>query len=208
MGRRPLRCPVRKMVSTYDGAPLGRLVWLLAGSYRLGSIKATISRRDAVIQKGDSMALHRVSGTHGIDDRNLSVLVPMPADRQPTCGPNVRLKRNISVCDADGNVLRGPAGGRRRKANPEDGEYLADRRTRINVKVHSALRGAENPLALGDAVFRKPFEPDIENGWRPNMAKRGNRFDHLVALYRAGYEIRGESARTMRRIAEKAAKLG
>jgi hypothetical protein len=155
------------------------------------------------------MALHRVSGSHGITDANPTVLVPMPADSQPTCGPNVRLRRNISVCDADGNVLRGPAGGRRRKANPEDGEYLADRRTRINVKTHSALRGAENPLAIGTDVFRKPFAPDMEHGWRPNAVKQGtNRFDNLVALYRAGYEIVGESPRTMRRIAQKAAELG
>lgn len=159
------------------------------------------------------MALHRVSASHGITDSNPSVLVPMPAHKLPTCGPNVRATdgksnaRKMGVYDANGKLLRGPGGGVRRKANPDDGEYVADR-FRINVKVHSSLRGAENPLALGDAVFRKPFGPDIENGWRPNMAKRGNRFDHLVALYRAGYEIVGESPRTMRRIAEKAAKLG
>lgn len=159
------------------------------------------------------MALHRVSASHGIADSNLSVLVPMPADRQPTCGPNVRATdgktnaRTMGVYDANGKLLRGPKGGARRKADPSNGEYVADR-FRINVKVHSALRGAENPLAIGTDVFRKPFAPDIDNGWKPNMAKRGNRFDHLVALYRAGYEIRGESPRTMRRIAEKAAKLG
>ncbi len=172
-------------------------------------MKATISWRDVGIQKGDSMALHRVSGSHGVDDRNLSVLVPMPAKRGATLGrnPSVRLRRTTEVYDADGRALRGPGGGRRRKANPADGEYIADAKPIIHVKVHSALKGAENPAALGDAVFRKAFEPDIENGWRPNAAKHGNRFDHLVLLYLAGYEISGESPRTMRRIAERAAQI-
>lgn len=134
--------------------------------------------------------LHRSAHPgYGVDDRNPSVLVPMPGQHMPTAG-NARIKRTLAVKDGDGKIMRGPKGGIRRKPVASDGEVLTDRIRirRINRKGDHAMldTGRPNPGALGHNVF----EEDVREISAPRHEadrKRLSMAETIALAYEAGH---------------------
>lgn len=133
--------------------------------------------------------LHRSAHPgYGVDDRNPSVLVPMPGQHMPTAG-DWRIKRNRVVKDGNGEIMRGPKGGIRRVAKPADGEVVTDRYRIRSVKRigdHTMLdTGAPNPLALGHNVFEQDIRESLGRITEPER-KRESMAESLARAYHLG----------------------